>query len=151
MAPLMGGSGKSNHCQYDQRAKKVVSDSLGLVDFTIGLVNSVLNLPDGQWFFWRNSNWGTVINPAHQIFFRLVEMTFGLVHARYSLEFGQAVKLTFFAPWWLSHVAKLVFFMFWLVLATPFKSFINHCMQYSSQVNLKNLVINNMVLCFSYH
>ena len=27
--------------------KKVVSDSLGLVDFAIGLVNSVLNLPNG--------------------------------------------------------------------------------------------------------
>ena len=25
-----------------------MSDSLGLVDFAIGLVNSVLNLPDGQ-------------------------------------------------------------------------------------------------------
>ena len=31
-----------------QRAKKVVSDSLGLVDFAIRLVNSVLNLPNGQ-------------------------------------------------------------------------------------------------------
>ena len=31
-----------------QGAKKVVSDSLGLVDFAIGLVNSVFNLPDGQ-------------------------------------------------------------------------------------------------------
>ena len=31
-----------------QRAKKVMSDSLGLVDFAIGLVNSVLNLPDRQ-------------------------------------------------------------------------------------------------------
>ena len=31
-----------------QRAKKVVSDSPGLVDFAIGLVNSVVNLPDGQ-------------------------------------------------------------------------------------------------------
>ena len=31
-----------------QRAKKVVSNSLGLVDFAIGLVNSVINLPDGQ-------------------------------------------------------------------------------------------------------
>ena len=30
-----------------QRAKKVVSDSLGLVDFVTGLVNSVLNLPNG--------------------------------------------------------------------------------------------------------
>ena len=28
--------------------KKVVSDNLGLVDFAIGLVNSVLNLPDKQ-------------------------------------------------------------------------------------------------------
>ena len=31
-----------------QRAKKVVSDSPGLVVFAIGLVNSVLKLPDGQ-------------------------------------------------------------------------------------------------------
>ena len=31
-----------------QRAKKVVSESLGLVDFAIGLVNSVFNLPNGQ-------------------------------------------------------------------------------------------------------
>ena len=31
-----------------QRAKKVVSDSPGLVDFAIGLVNSVFNLPEGQ-------------------------------------------------------------------------------------------------------
>ena len=28
--------------------KKVVSDNLALVDFAIGLVNSVLNLPDKQ-------------------------------------------------------------------------------------------------------
>ena len=34
-----------------QHAKKVVSDSLGLVDFAIGLVNSILNLPDGQVIF----------------------------------------------------------------------------------------------------
>ena len=31
-----------------QRAKKVVSDSPGLVDFAFGLVNSVLNLSDRQ-------------------------------------------------------------------------------------------------------
>ena len=31
-----------------QRTKKVMSDSTGLVDFAIGLVNFVLNLPDGQ-------------------------------------------------------------------------------------------------------
>ena len=83
-----------------QHAKKVVSNNLGPVDFAIRLVNSVLNLPDGQViFFLGNSNYRrNAINPAHQIFFRLVEMTFRLVHASYSLPEWQAVKLTFFAP-----------------------------------------------------
>ena len=36
-----------------QRAKKVVSDSPGLMDFAIGLVNSVFNLPDGQVMFFE--------------------------------------------------------------------------------------------------
>ena len=36
-----------------QRAKKVVSDRPGLVDFAIGLVNSVFNLPDGQVMFYE--------------------------------------------------------------------------------------------------
>ena len=36
-----------------QRAKKVVSDSLGLVDFAYGLVNSVFNLPNGQVMFFE--------------------------------------------------------------------------------------------------
>ena len=35
-----------------QRAKKVVSDSPGLVDFAVGLVNPVLNLSAGQVVFW---------------------------------------------------------------------------------------------------
>ena len=35
----------------NQRAKKVVSDSPGLVDFAIGLVIFVVNLPDGQVLF----------------------------------------------------------------------------------------------------
>ena len=34
-----------------QRAKKVVSDSPGLVDFAFGLVIFVLNLPDGKVLF----------------------------------------------------------------------------------------------------
>ena len=34
------------------RAKKVVSDSPGLVDFEAGLVNPVLNLSEGQVVFW---------------------------------------------------------------------------------------------------
>ena len=36
-----------------QRAKRVVSDSPGLVDFAIGRVNSVVNLPDGQVMFFE--------------------------------------------------------------------------------------------------
>ena len=35
-----------------QGAKKVVSDSLGLVDFSIRLVIFVLNLPNEQVVFW---------------------------------------------------------------------------------------------------
>ena len=31
----------------DQCARKVMSHSKGLVDFAVGLVNTVLNLPDG--------------------------------------------------------------------------------------------------------
>ena len=37
----------------EQRVKKVVSDSPGLVDFAIGLDNSVFNLPDGQVMFFE--------------------------------------------------------------------------------------------------
>ena len=36
-----------------QRAKNVVSDSPGLVDFAIGLVKSVFNLPNGQVMFFE--------------------------------------------------------------------------------------------------
>ena len=50
-----------------QCAKKVVSNSLRLVDFTIRVVNSVLNLPDRQMKCLGNSNYRTtMINPAHQ-------------------------------------------------------------------------------------
>ena len=79
----------------------MVSDSPGLVDFAVGLVNSVINLPDGQVnFLGRYSYYRrNVINPAHQIFGGLVEMIFGIVHASYSLPEWQAVKTTFFAPW----------------------------------------------------
>ena len=47
-----------------QRAKKVVSDSPGLVDFATGLVIFVLNLPDGQVLFFEEE--GFVINPGNQ-------------------------------------------------------------------------------------
>ena len=34
--------------EHVQRVERVVSDSPGLVDFAIGLVNSVFNFPDRQ-------------------------------------------------------------------------------------------------------
>ena len=56
-----------------------MSDSLGLVDFVIGLVNSVLNLPDGQVNFKdKSNNRRTVINPSCQ-----------------NLEGGELIKTTF--------------------------------------------------------
>ena len=38
-----------------QRAKKVLSDSQGLVDFAIGMVNSVFNLPNEKVRFFEES------------------------------------------------------------------------------------------------
>ena len=51
-----------------QRAKKVVSDSPGLVDFAIWLVNFVLNLPDGQVKYFEEFNLqrNSEINSAHK-------------------------------------------------------------------------------------
>ena len=53
-----------------QRAKKVMSDSPAPVDFAIGLVNSVFNLPNRQVnFFLGHLNYRrTVINSAHKSF-----------------------------------------------------------------------------------
>ena len=39
-----------------QRKKYIASDSPGLVDFAIGLVKSVLNLPDGQVKYFEEVN-----------------------------------------------------------------------------------------------
>ena len=44
-------TGQAQRERKGQRAKKVVSDSPGQVDFAIGLVIFVLNLPDGQCCF----------------------------------------------------------------------------------------------------
>ena len=51
-----------------QRAKEVVSDSPRLVDIAIGLVNFVLNLPDGQvkFFVEFKLQKNCEINSAHQ-------------------------------------------------------------------------------------
>ena len=56
--------GELHDCTQEQRlpengewatksACKVLSDSPGLVEFAIGLVNSVFNLPDGQVMFYE--------------------------------------------------------------------------------------------------
>ena len=82
-----------------QCTKKVVSDSPGLVDFAIGLVNSVLNLPNGQVKYFEEFNLQKKceVNSAHQKVWGLVEMTLGHVNASFSLPDWQAVKMTFFA------------------------------------------------------
>ena len=83
----------SNSRKRLQHAKKVVSDSPGLMDFTIGLVNSVLNLPEVKYSkYSRNST-------SHKKFGGggASLMTFGLVNASFSLPEWQAVKMTFFA------------------------------------------------------
>ena len=66
-----------------QRAKNIVCDSPGLVDFAIGLVNSVLNLPEGQVRFLRNSNYRRFVKSLllTQKFVGLAEITFWLVNA----------------------------------------------------------------------
>ena len=65
-----------------QHAEKVVFDGPGLVYFAIGLVNSLLNLLDRQVkSFWEfNYYRRTINNIGHQLFIKLVEMTFELVH-----------------------------------------------------------------------
>ena len=78
-----------------QRAKRVISDTLGLVDFAIGLLNSVLNFPDGQvkYFDEFNLQKNFEVNSAHQnILGAQVEMTFGLINASFSLPEWQAVN-----------------------------------------------------------
>ena len=47
---------------------KVVYNSPGLVDFAIGLINSVLDLPDRQSkFFWSNSNYRSTLRLVQSI------------------------------------------------------------------------------------
>ena len=64
-----------------------MSDSPGLADFAIGLVNSVFNLPDRQAMFFRNSNNRRTVKSILLIknFLGLVEMMSGVVNASISL------------------------------------------------------------------
>ena len=74
-------------------------DSPGLVDFAVGLVNSVINLPNGQMKFFEEFKLqkNCEINVLIRTFLGLVEMMFGLVNVSFSLPEWQAVKMTFFA------------------------------------------------------
>ena len=82
-------------------------NSPGLVDFTIGQVNSVLNLPA-----WQVKLLSEILITKELLSTLLivgpVKMTFGLAHGNYSLPEWQAGKLTFFAPCelfvYLSHI-----------------------------------------------
>ena len=71
---------------------------MGLVDFAIGLLNSVLNLPEGQVKLnLRNSNYEELQSMlAIKKFWGLVKKTLGLLHTSDNLPGWQAVKLTFF-------------------------------------------------------
>ena len=61
------------------------------MDFAIGLVNSVINLRDGQAKFLNCE-----INLLIKTFLGLVEMMFGLINVSFSLPEWQALKMTFF-------------------------------------------------------
>ena len=89
-----------------------MSDSPGLVNFAIGLVNSVINLPDGQVNFFEEFKLqkNCEINLLIKTFLGLVEMMFGLVNVSFSLPKWQAVKVTFFAPCSISFIFLYVFF-----------------------------------------
>ena len=82
-----------------QHAKKDTSNSLGLVNFATGLVNSVLNLPEGQVKFFeifkllKNSNQccqSKILGGGGGLL-----KTLGLVHISNNLPKWQAVKPTF--------------------------------------------------------
>ena len=76
-------SRKKNYLQA-QHAMKVVSNSPGLVDFNIVLVIFVLNFPNGQVKFVKELKiTKELLSTLHII--GLVKITFGLVHANYSL------------------------------------------------------------------
>ena len=66
-------------------ATKVVSDSPGLVDFAIRLVNFDLNLPERQVKFFEEFKYRRTVKSILLIkmFLGLVEMTFGLVISRF--------------------------------------------------------------------
>ena len=75
--------------QYNTSVAAVWPDSLGLVDFVIGLTNFV------KWSFLRNLNYRTTAKSILLIkmFLGLVEMTFVLINASFSLRDAERGKL----------------------------------------------------------
>ena len=71
-----------------------MSDSPGLKDCAIGLVNSVIKVKFFEEFKLQKN---CEINLLIKTFLGLVEMMFGLVNVSFSLPEWQAVKMTFFA------------------------------------------------------
>ena len=65
-----------------------MSDSPGLVDLAIGLVGSVINVPDGQVKFFEEFKLQKYcqINVLVKTFLGLVEMMFGLVNVSFSCK-----------------------------------------------------------------
>ena len=72
-------------------------DSPGLVDFAIGLVNSVFNLPDRQVMFYEEFNNRRTVKSILLVK-KFLGLMSGLVNANFSLPEWQAVKIIFFAP-----------------------------------------------------
>ena len=68
----------------NQHAKRVVSDTPELLDFAIGLVNPVINLPNGQVKFFEEFKLqkNCEVNLLIKTFLGLVEMMFGLVNVQ---------------------------------------------------------------------
>ena len=75
-----------------------MSYSPGLVDFAIGLENSVIDLSDGQVNFFEEFKLqkSCEINLLIKTFLGLVEMMFGLVNVSFSLLEWKAVKMTYY-------------------------------------------------------
>ena len=93
---------KMGFCWWVQRVKKVVSYSLRLLDFAIGLVNSVVNLPDGQVKFFEEFEWqkNCEINLLIKTFLGLVEMMFGLSKCWLQLAQMASCKNVFLCTLW---------------------------------------------------
>ena len=70
------------------------------MDFAVRLVNSVINLSDGQVKSFEEFKLqkNCEIHLLIKTFLGLVEMMFGLVNVSFSLPEWQAEKMTFFAP-----------------------------------------------------